>query len=107
MKKSSLAIAILLLIGSALYAQVGINTDSSLPDNSAMLDVKSANAGFLIPRMTLTQIASIANPAEGLQVYCTTDSKWYIYFLSYKLILPLMLQGDPSLALSTFRKRNP
>ena len=79
MKKSSLAIAILLLIGSALYAQVGINTDSSLPDNSAMLDVKSANAGFLIPRMTLTQIASIANPAEGLQVYCTTDSKWYIF----------------------------
>ena len=77
--KSSFLLAILFFAGFSIHAQVGINTDNSLPDNSAMLDVKSSIAGFLIPRMTQPQIASIANPADGLQVYCTTDSKWYIF----------------------------
>ncbi|MBK6963013.1 MAG: DUF1566 domain-containing protein [Bacteroidales bacterium] len=62
-----------------ISAQVAINTDGSLPDNSAMLDVKSSAKGVLIPRMTQTQIEEISNPANGLQVFCTTDSKLYIY----------------------------
>jgi uncharacterized protein (TIGR02145 family) len=52
-------------------AQVGINTDNSAPDPSAILDVKSSNKGFLLPRMTHVQINSIANPVNGLFVYCT------------------------------------
>jgi hypothetical protein len=79
MIRSSFLLVILLSTAISLRAQVGINTDNSSPDNSAMLDVRSTRAGFLIPRLTQTQIASIANPADGLQVYCTTDSKWYLF----------------------------
>jgi hypothetical protein len=54
-----------------LFSQVGVNTDGSSPHNSAMLDVKSENSGFLPPRMTLEQRNSISSPAEGLLVFCT------------------------------------
>jgi hypothetical protein len=82
MKKSLFFIAFLLLVASALYAQVSIGTDNSLPDNSAMLDVKSSNRGLLPPRMTLTEINAIINPANGLIVYCTdcgTDGNGAFY----------------------------
>lgn len=36
-----------------------------------MLDVKSTNKGFLLPRMTFAERNAIANPADGLVVYCT------------------------------------
>ena len=61
------------------FAQVSVNTDGSQPDNSAMLDVKSASKGLLIPRLTQSQIESISGPANGLLVYCVTDGKLYIY----------------------------
>lgn len=63
----------------ALQAQVAINTDGSMPDSSALLDVKSTTKGVLIPRMTQQEIAAIVNPANGLLVFCTTDSKVYFY----------------------------
>lgn len=52
-------------------AQVSITSDNSLPDPSAMLDVKSTGRGLLIPRMTHAQLAAIPSPAEGLMVFCT------------------------------------
>ncbi len=63
----------LLLLGlSRLHAQnVGINADGSVPDSSAMLDIKSTSAGVLIPRMTITQRNAITNPAQGLMIFCT------------------------------------
>lgn len=61
---------------------VGINNDGSTPHNSAILDVSSISKGLLIPRMTLEQIKTISNPANGLQVFCTTDEKVYIYVSS-------------------------
>jgi hypothetical protein len=79
MKKVSLILSTLLLFGCIAKAQVSINTDGSQPDNSAMLDVKSTTKGVLIPRMTVSQIQSIYNPADGLQVYCTSDGKIYLY----------------------------
>ncbi|MDP1623708.1 MAG: FISUMP domain-containing protein [Bacteroidales bacterium] len=61
-----------------LYAQVGINTDGSQPDPSAMLDVKSAVKGFLPPRVALTSLhttAPVASPvAVGLLVYNTATN---------------------------------
>ncbi len=63
-------------------AQVGINNTNSTPDPSAMLDVKSTSSGLLVPRMTQQQIMAIASPANGLQVFCTTDNKLYIYIAS-------------------------
>ena len=61
-----------MLIFNALFvskAQVGINTDGSVPDASAMLDVKSTTSGLLIPRMTAADRDNIASPATGLLVY--------------------------------------
>jgi hypothetical protein len=79
MKKFSIFISMLLLSCSALFAQMSISASASPPDNSAMLDVKSTEKGFLLPRMSAAQISAISNPANGLQVFCTTDSKMYIY----------------------------
>jgi len=61
----------LLFFSNAMFAQVGINTDNSTPDPSAMLDVKSTTSGMLVPRMTVDQRNAIVSPAEGLMVYCT------------------------------------
>ncbi|MBP7679849.1 MAG: tail fiber domain-containing protein [Saprospiraceae bacterium] len=64
---------------ASLVAQnVGINTDGSTPDNSAMVDIKSTDKGLLIPRMTSDQRIAIPSPATGLQVYDTnTNTFWY------------------------------
>jgi hypothetical protein len=71
MKKAIIFLACILISGSSVLAQFGISTDSSNPDNSAMLDVKSSDKGALIPRMTITQRDAIVNPANGLMVFCT------------------------------------
>ncbi|MEM1356830.1 MAG: hypothetical protein AAGF89_01440 [Bacteroidota bacterium] len=61
-----------------LRAQVGINTDNSTPDSSAILDIKSISQGTLLPRMTTAQRDAINNPATGLVVYdITTQTFWY------------------------------
>ncbi len=62
----------------SLNAQVGINTDNSDPDASAMLDISSTDKGMLIPRMTSAQRTTINNPALGLLVFDTdTESFWF------------------------------
>jgi hypothetical protein len=72
-------IILFLLSGICVFAQVGINTDNSEPDPSAMLDVKSTSKGTLIPRMTQAQIGAIANPANGLLVFCTNNNKFFTF----------------------------
>ncbi|MEI7829579.1 MAG: hypothetical protein WCI31_07405 [Prolixibacteraceae bacterium] len=82
MKKSfltSLALLITLLIFAQKASNVAINTDGSLPDNSAMLDVKSTNMGMLFPRLTETQRNSLSSPGVGLLIYNST-SKQFNYF---------------------------
>ena len=50
------------------YSQsVGIST--STPNAAAQLDISSKTKGLLIPRMTNTQMNSIALPAPGLMVF--------------------------------------
>lgn len=69
---------VLCLTMHTLNAQVGINTDGSIADNSAMLDVESTTKGMLIPRMTSAQRTAISSPAAGLLVYdTTTDGFWF------------------------------
>ncbi|MFK5857054.1 MAG: FISUMP domain-containing protein, partial [Bacteroidota bacterium] len=79
MKKISILLLIILMGFISIRAQIAINTDGSAADNSAMLDIKSTTKGVLLPRMTNTQIQSIASPADGLLVYSTDDSKVYCY----------------------------
>jgi hypothetical protein len=67
----------LVVIGMNVYSQVAINTEGSLPDNSAILDVNSADKGMLIPRMTAAQREAIISPATGLLIFCTDDNLIY------------------------------
>jgi uncharacterized protein (TIGR02145 family) len=60
-------------------AQVGINTDNSQPDGSAMLDVKSTTRGFLLPRMTNAERDAITGPAAGLIIYNTEERQLQVY----------------------------
>jgi uncharacterized protein (TIGR02145 family) len=74
MRKYTTLIVLVLLLSISLNAQVAVNTDGSTPDNSAMLDVKSTEQGFLPPRMTSSQRDAIALPATGLIIYNTDDN---------------------------------
>ncbi|MCF8370887.1 MAG: hypothetical protein K9H64_04640 [Bacteroidales bacterium] len=80
MKNIRLALIALVMVASfSLEAQVGINTDGSDPDASAILDVKSTTQGVLFPRMTEAQILDIQNPANGLVVFNTDVNRLYFY----------------------------
>ncbi len=70
-------LAFISILGLQLYAQVGINSDNSAPDSSAMLDVSSTTKGFLPPRMTQTQRVAISSPATGLLIYQTDGIQGY------------------------------
>ncbi|NVO19706.1 MAG: DUF1566 domain-containing protein [Bacteroidetes bacterium] len=72
MKNLSFIIAFLLLFSCSVFAQVGINTDNSEPDPSAMLDVKSTSRGLLPPRMTTAERDAIDQPVAGLTIYNTS-----------------------------------
>ncbi|MDO9254725.1 MAG: DUF1566 domain-containing protein [Bacteroidales bacterium] len=74
-------------IGISNGQSVGINSDGSTPNSSAMLDVSSTAKGFLAPRMTAIQRAAISSPATGLLVYQTDGSAGYYYFNSISWIL--------------------
>jgi uncharacterized protein (TIGR02145 family) len=81
MKKSHVLLTVLLMqaVIQAL-PQVSITNDNSIPDNSAMLDVKSTNKGLLVPRMTTAQRNTITNPAEGLLIFNVTTMCFNYYF---------------------------
>lgn len=83
MKKYCVFVIAISFTAVTSFAQVGINSDNSAPDLSAMLDVKSYEKGVLLPRLTQTQVSQIADPADGLIVFCTTDSKVYIFLASF------------------------
>lgn len=60
------------------YSQVAINSDNSLPNASAMLDVKATGLGLLAPRMTFANRP--AAPATGLLYYQTNNDPGYYYY---------------------------
>lgn len=59
---------------------VGINSDNSAADASAILDVKSTTQGVLVPRMTQTQRNAINSPATGLMIFQTDNTPGFYYF---------------------------
>ena len=70
---------VLLSFGGWVSAQnVGIGTQN--PHPSARLDVSANNAGLLIPRFTASEMQAIVNPANGLQIYNTTNQCLMMYF---------------------------
>ena len=58
---------------------VAINNDGSLPDQTALLDIKSSTKGILIPRLTTLERTSIAGPALGLTVFDKETVSFWMY----------------------------
>jgi hypothetical protein len=79
MKKIFAAGTALLFSAILMGQNVGINTDGSTPDASAILHIKSSNKGLLIPSMNATQRTSIVLPATGLMVYQTDGNTGFYY----------------------------
>lgn len=83
MKKSLLLIAVfsaMILLSISSFSQgVAINNDGTNADGSAMLDIKSTDAGILVPRMTMAQRIAITNPATGLLVFQTDNTPGFYY----------------------------
>jgi hypothetical protein len=80
MKYTILFTAACLLAVFAPAQSVAINTDGSLPDNSAVLDVKHTSKGVLLPRLSQAQRNQIVNPATGLLVYQTDNQPGFYYY---------------------------
>jgi len=79
-KIKSAYILIVFFTISSSFAQVGIGIAS--PDTSAMLDVSSADKGFLPPRMDETARNNIGlpgTPATGLVIYNTSTDQLNYY----------------------------
>ncbi|MBK7215161.1 MAG: hypothetical protein IPH88_18095 [Bacteroidales bacterium] len=92
-----------------LFSQVAINSDGSQAEGSAMLDIRSSNKGFLLPRMTLDEASNISNPVAGLQVYCTDcgvngEGALLIFMAGawYKVNLNCLIPSAPSVGQHLF-----
>ncbi|MEL6274467.1 MAG: kelch repeat-containing protein, partial [Bacteroidota bacterium] len=77
--RTLLSVLVVLITGSCLTAQIGINADNVAPDSSAILDLKSSRQGFLYPRMTTTERDAILSPATGLTIFNLDDQCTDIY----------------------------
>jgi hypothetical protein len=73
-----LMLALLMWNAASMNAQVLIGGDGTdNPNPSAMLELKSSNLGFLLPRVALQSTgdqSTIANPVAGLAVYNTVTA---------------------------------
>src|ERR1700754_82573 len=96
-KKYVLVVACLLFILPAFSQNIAINTDASLPNPNAILDIKSGNKGLLIPRMNSAARMAIPN-TKGLLVYdSTTNNFWYNTGTEWQSIATTAL-SSPALA---------
>jgi hypothetical protein len=93
-KLSYYFVLIFLFVFSAINSiagQVGINTSSSPPDPSSMLDIESTNKGLLVPRMTESERDNINNPSHSLLVF-QIDGNTGFYFNSGTPVSPVWIQ---------------
>jgi len=83
MKKAFITILGIIILTMSAFSQnenVIITDDGSYSgDNSAMLDVKSANKGLLIPRLTMAERDLVAYPANGLIIYQSDNTPGFYY----------------------------
>jgi large repetitive protein len=79
MKKILFSLLSFILVSVSSMAQVAINNDGSVPNTSAMLDVKSTSMGMLVPRLTTVQRDAILSPATGLLVFNTSTGAFDYY----------------------------
>ena len=75
-----LFLALAIITGLTVSAQVGIGVNFANVDPSAELDVSSTTKGFLVPRMTSSQRLNIVSPASGLLLYQTNAPIGFYYY---------------------------
>lgn len=66
----------LLLTGGLAHSQ-GVGIGTTAPSNAAILELKSANQGLLLPRIVDT--TRISKPEAGLLVFSLSDNTLYLY----------------------------
>lgn len=98
---SYIFIAVFFCLPQWSTSQVGINPLGNAPDSSAMLDVQSSNRGFLMPRMDKAQMENIANPANGLMVFCIDDEKFYAFIESINKWRALSFEDEEDIPIPT------
>ncbi len=83
-----LVISLFLFLTQGLFCQNTVITDNPVytADPSAMLDVNSADKGFLVPRLNTVQMGAITSPANGLLVF-NTDLNSFCYRAGGKWIV--------------------
>lgn len=77
MKKHLFSIALFFLCSNLLLAQNNVGIGTVNPDQSAILELFSANKGLLVPRTTIAQVS--APIAQGLVIY-DTDSNCFVLY---------------------------
>ena len=81
---------------------LSVNTDGSIANASAILDVKSTLKGLLIPRMTRTERNAIASPATGLMIFQSgPDSTGFYYYTGTRWTWMFSSSNSDSLAWKT------
>jgi hypothetical protein len=90
MKKILITLTALFCCQLCFSQNVGIGTQA--PHSSALLDLKSNEKGFLLPRMNSTERNLIPSPATGLMVFDT--DKGTIYMFDGTQWLPLNFSGN-------------
>jgi hypothetical protein len=60
-------------------AQMGVNSTGAVPNAAAMLDVRSSDKGFLMPRLTTTQRNAMPAITDGLMIYNVTTAEIEVY----------------------------
>lgn len=72
-------LVLLLLLPLYSLAQVKIGGAPGAANPKAVLELDDTARGFLLPRLSQTQMAAIATPPDGLLVYNTTTKNIYQY----------------------------
>ncbi len=80
-KATMIAVAILSFQNVA-QAQLKLGNNPGTINPSAILEMETTSKGLLIPRMTATEMAAISTPANGLMVYNTDESCFFVYRVS-------------------------
>jgi hypothetical protein len=80
MKKIYYILTLLLCVCvQSANAQMGVNSTGQAPDAAAMLDVRSTNKGFLLPRLSTTQRNLMPDISNGLMIYNTTTAEIEVF----------------------------
>ena len=83
-KRGAVIALVSLFATTSTWAQTDlkIGTTPGSISPSAVFEAASTTKGLLMPRMTTVQMNAVSSPANGLQIYNTTDGCIYIYRVS-------------------------